>query len=1025
VTLRVIGPIVWEGMAGHNLAENTRAERERRMPAGAASGDPVSERKFVTILRADIVKSTDLVAELDPEEALSRLEPALAAMRAAVRQFGGVVSKETGDGLAAVFGAPVADDNHAPLACHAALELVRRVTSLGDSDLQIRVGLHSGLAIMYVVSSEFSKVYEIGGPASHLVARLEAAAEPGEIYASEACQKLSEGHIRFESLGLRALKGFADALPVYRVVAAGDPSRWRVRRTRSVARFVGRSPDMALLRHAAQASRSEGYAVCLTGDPGIGKSRLAHEFVQELKAEGWRLIEAGCSPNLQGSPFAALKGLLRSVLDGADLEGVADPREGMPRILRTAIDAVLDLPVSDDEWNKFEPSARGKAINDASRMLVEAAARDQRAVLLVEDVHWVDRASAPILTTLASLRSPDLLVLLTGRPDELPGWIQQCNVEVLALRALGESAGWSMLDDILGLSSTTYELKRRIIQHTANVPLCIEEVCRRLKETGVLIGEWGNLSLAQPVDDLGIPSSVQGVIAARLDRLTRQERTVAQAAAALGPRSKASVLRQVTAFSAMMLETSLNALDQSELLVKVAGTEEVLEFPHDMIRQVAYDSMIGAVREDVHGRILTALEGGKAADEEADKLCYHATRAKAWAKAFAYSRDVGRKCVARSAFADATTYYEIAMDAIDKTPVSRDREVEAIDLRTEARLAFMGFGRIAEWFDLGKEAERRANAIGDVGRKIATMTIRAGAENFYNTPVEAIDTGEQVVALAEQWGDRRWLSMAQYGLGQAYWYAGRYLEADQMYGRAFAELSRPEAAAVIGTTIDNQLLICCLMHVIVNINLGRLDVAEGYQRRVRELAERSNRPFDRVIAAYGEGSLMLARGDAQTAVAVLDEASALSKRHGVRVFIPAVDWQRGVAYLEQERLDEAKEILTEALETSKTIGYKAMELRSSLALAHVLSRLANVREALEMLRHVTNTAQQQGFAGTEAEARLLHATIMPITNDESRSVVVRHLRASIAISSRNGAEPLVAKAQALLDRIVAETGAVD
>jgi ATP/maltotriose-dependent transcriptional regulator MalT len=246
-----------------------------------------------------------------------------------------------------------------------------------------------------------------------------------------------------------------------------------------------------------------------------------------------------------------------------------------------------------------------------------------------------------------------------------------------------------------------------------------------------------------------------------------------------------------------------------------------------------------------------------------------------------------------------------------------------------------------------------------------------------------------------------------------------------MYGKAYAELSGPRAAAAIGTTIDNQLLMCCMMHGIVNVNLGRLDTAERYQRQAREIADRSDRPFDRVAAAYGDASLILAQGDAPTAAAVLDEAAALAKVHGVRVFIPVVEWQRGVAYLEQQRLDEAREILTEALETSRTIGYKAMELRSSIALAHALSRKGNVREALEMVRHVINTAQQQGFGGTEAEARLVQAMIMPITDDESRSAVVRHLRTCIAISSRNGAEPLVGKAQALLDRIVAATGPVD
>ena len=516
------------------------------------------------------------------------------------------------------------------------------------------------------------------------------------------------------------------------------------------------------------------------------------------------------------------------------------------------------------------------------------------------------------------------------------------------------------------------------------------------------------------------------MIAARLDRLTKQERVVVQAAAALGSRSKAGTLREVTGFAEVILDASLSALDQAELLLKVeAGTGEALEFPHEMIRQVAYNSMIGASREDVHGRILAALEGEANSGEETDKLCYHATRAKAWAKAVGYGREVARKCVARSAFADATSYYEIAIDAVDKTPVSRTREADAIDLRTEARLAFMGFGRIAEWFDLGKEAERRANAIGDIGRKVATMTMRAAAQNFYGTPVEAIDTSEQVVELAEQSGDRRWLSVAQYGLGQAYWYAGRYLEADELYGRARAELSRPDAIAPIGTTVENMLLMYCMMNGIVNINLGRLDTAQGLQHQARAIADRSDRPFDRVATAYGDGSLALARGDAATAAAVLDEASALAKRHGVRLFIAVIEWQRGVAYLEQRRSEEAREILTEALETSRTIGYKAMELRSSIALAHALSRKGEVREALEMLRHVTNTAQQQGFAGTEAEARLLQAMIMPITDDESRSAVVRHLRASIAISSRNGAEPLVARAQALLDRIVAATGTVD
>jgi class 3 adenylate cyclase/tetratricopeptide (TPR) repeat protein len=993
------------------------------------SVDPDSERKFVTILRADVVHSTDLIAELDPEEAVSRLEPVLTAMRAAVRQFGGIVSKEMGDGLSAVFGAPVADDNHAPLACHAAIELVRRVASLGDPKLQVRVGLHSGFVVAYVVSSEFSKVYEIGGAAQHLAARLESAAEPGQIYASEACQKLSEGNVRFEYLGRKLLKGFAEPIPIYRVTGASDLSSWQVRKTRSVSRFVNRSIEAALLRHAAEAIGAGGRTVCLTGDPGIGKSRLVHEFVQELETEGWRLIQAECSPNLQGSPFAALKGLLRSILGTATADdrpgNVTDPRAGLPQILRSALDVVLDLPISDEQWDRLEPQSRGRAISDASCALVKNLARQQRTALLIEDLHWVDRASDAIIADLASLQAHNLLILITSRPDGIPGWVRRCNAESLTLRPLDESSGRAMLDSILGPSSTTFDLKGRIIRHTANVPLFVEEVCRRFKETGVLQGEWGDLALAQPVEELGIPTSIQGVIAVRLDRLPRGERALMQIAAALGSRSTVTTLREVSALPETVLQHALAALDQAELLVRTDGDPaDTFEFPHDMVRQVTYDSMVAQTRERVHTRILSALESDETWRDEADKLCYHATRAKDWAKALAYGRSVARKCVARSAFADATSYFEIAMDALDRTPVTRARETEAIDLRIEARMAFMGFGKVSEWLDLGKEAERRANAIDDIGRKVAAMTVRSAAQNFYDTPIEAIATGEQAVGLAEGWGNLGWLNLAEYGLGQAYFIAGRYRDAEEMLERACVQLMGPEPTAPIGTTAQYLLLMCCMMKSLTHTTLGEIDVAERFQRRAQEIADQSNRPFDRLAAAYSGGNLMLARGNPAAAAITLDEAFALAKEHGVRLFVPPIACHRGMAYLEQERFDTAREILAEAREVAESIGYKSVELRAGIYYALAVGQAAgtevaaDVQAALDLLRSARNTARQQGYSGLEAEALLCEAMVTPATNEDGRATIIRSLQACIAIATRNDAKPLLLKAETLLGRML-------
>lgn len=981
--------------------------------------DPDSERRFVTILRADVVDSTGLVAELEPEEAVSRLEPALAAMRGAVRQFGGIVSKELGDGLAAVFGAPIADDNHAPLACHAAIELVRRVASLGDPGLQVRVGLHSGHVLAYMVASEFSKVYEIGGAAQHLAARLESAAEANQIYVSEACQELAEGHVRFEFLGRKALRGFGDPLPVYRVMGASDLSSWRVRRARSVSRFVDRATERALLWRATERVAASRQTVLLTGDAGIGKSRLAHEFAQDLRAGGWRLIDAECSPNLQGAPYSTLKRLLLSILDAAARDP-DDPRDALPVVQQRAVDAILDLPISDPQWDELEPHARGRAIADASCSLVESVARRQRTILLIEDLHWIDRASDAVVATLSALQCPDLLVLLTTRPNGMPVWIARCHAEIVAMRPLDDDSGLAMLAEILGPATTNSELKNRIISHTASVPLFIEEVCRSLKDSGMLLGQWGDLSLARPVEELGIPSSIQGVIAARLDRVSRQERSLLQIAAALGPRANQALLRKVASLPEDVLQDCLTALDRAELFVRIdSELEDSLEFRHEMVRQVTYDSMVEKVREGIHASILAALEGEEAWTDGPDTLCYHATRAKDWQKAFQHGRSAARRCLARSAYADAVDYFEIAMESLDKTPVTHARETAAIDLRMEARLAFAGSGRVAEALDLGSEAERRADAINDIGRKVAAMTMRAGAQNFYGTPVEAVAIGEGVVHLAESSGNPGWRNLAQYGLGQAYFLAGRYHDADKMLATARAHLAGSAPSAPIGTTPSSLLLLCCMMNSITHTVMGELDAAEQLQQQASAIAEETGRPYDRVAAAYSGGWLKLGQNDPAAAAAILEGGFVLAQKHGIRLFVPVLACHLGIAYLEQGLFDRARGMLTEAREEARAVGYTSAVLRSSIYLALATHRLGDVRAAQNMLREARNTARQQGFSGLEAEALFGEAAVTPPSDAANKAAILVALRAAIAIASESGALPLKQKAEAMLNEMLA------
>ena len=453
--------------------------------------------------------------------------------------------------------------------------------------------LHSGLVVTYVVASEFSRVFELGGPAQHLAVRLEAAAEAGEIYASEACKALSEGHIRFEYLGPKTLKGFVNPIPVYRVVDASDIMTWQVRKTRNVSHFVGRSNEMERLRQTAAESLQRGRAVHLIGDPGIGKSRLVHEFVHELEADGWHLIQAECSPTLQASPFAVLKSLLLSVRHHAPTHAQDGEYlwDALPPILRAAVDTVIGLPASNTQWDELTPELRGRTICEALRALIEIMADRQRTILLVEDIHWVDSASSTAIESLDWRALPrHLLVLATSRPKSAPNWLAETGSETLLVQALDEQAGRAMLNEILGASPSTSDLKSRIISHTGNVPLFIEEVCRQLKETGVLLGQWGSLTVNAPPTELGIPPNLQGVIASRIDRLPRDERRLLQIAAAIGPRAVFATLAGVTTLPDHLLRRHLASLDAAELLIDThAIPEPSYQFPHELVRQVTYE----------------------------------------------------------------------------------------------------------------------------------------------------------------------------------------------------------------------------------------------------------------------------------------------------------------------------------------------------------------------------------------------------------------------------------------------------
>lgn len=990
------------------------------------------ERKYLTVLCADLQRSTDLISELDPEAAISRLEPALNAMRVAVRRNRGIVSKEGGDGLIALFGAPHADDNHAVMACHAGVELVRRIKLLNDPGLQVRVGIHSGYVVTHVIEADFSSIYEAGGPAVHLVKRLEGAAAAGQIIVSESCQSLSSGLAVFNPLPPRRLEGFPAPVPCYELVEISRLTRWRARSTRGLSSFVGRADENQQLQQAAAEVGATGGIIALVGTAGIGKSRMAHEFVGGLRERDWQIFEADGNPLEQAVPFALFKKLLQSALGASSLAqdeaatttgGEAPPHADL---WPAALQVVLDQPVTDPRWNSLEPLLRRRVIGEAVLNVVDKVVGERPSVLLLEDLHWIDGQSEVAIEGLLALaaRRP-LLVLLTWRTENTPGWLARLDVRRIWLRQLDAGSAKALLDDMLGAGAHLDDLKVRVLRHTGQVPLFIEEVARQLIARGVPEPGSGTTASKTFWDSMEIPPTVQGAIASRIDRLPREDKTLLQLAAAVGPRFSPRLLSAVTGMPMAQLQSRLWSLEIVDFLVETRWLASVeYEFAHDLIREVAYDSILRSHRSGLHQRILAAMEASTAGREEevAEALCQHAVKAQDWIKADRYGHMAARKAFARSAFREAREHFEIAMDAVDKQPESMAREQRAVDLRIEARLSYVSLGDIERWFAIGRDGEARAAKIGDEGRRLASITIRAAALNFYATPYEGIVAGEEAVALASRLNNSTWLNLALYGLGQSQFLAGRYREADRLISDVILRLSHRPGDAPPGTTGPNLLVLCYMMKALITSWLGEFDNADFACQQMSRLAQANDRPYDTVASEYGRGSVEILRGHLDEAEAAFDHAHRVAQESEVRLFLPLIMCGLGNLYTQRGEAARARDILLAAKREADALEHATSIVVVSAYLGAAYAGLGEVQHGLSLVRTCLAGARQQGYAGIEMLAAFYEASILAAEGSSARGEAIDAFKRTIDIAERLESGPILAAARDAFGHLLADAG---
>jgi class 3 adenylate cyclase/tetratricopeptide (TPR) repeat protein len=632
-----------------NLAAHTPAHLARRILQ--ERGSMQGERRIVTVLFADAVGSTAYGERTDAEHVYAVVQRAVAIMMDAVHRYEGAITQFRGDGVMALFGAPLAHEDSARRAVLAALEMQRRLAEDANEvrarygyDQKFRVGLHTGPVVVGTISDDLVMDYSAVGDTANLAARLEGMADPGSVYLSEATFREVRDYIECEALGERTLKGKTDAVRVFRAVA---PREVRSRIDAAVARglspFVGRGAELDHLRALfAEVRGGHGRAVLVTGPPGIGKSRLLRELRVTLGEEAdW--LEGHCTAIGQSSAYLPVIEVARRALgvgEADDAAQVAAAIDAAPNLASAApyLKFLLHAGAADEQVMQLDPLERQFRILDAIWELFRQRADDRPLVLFGEDLHWVDEQSERVLAHLVRrIGGARVLLIVTSRPGYAPRLAGGDTVPTLALAPLDERDSERIARAALDTDALPSELVARMLARTEGNPFFLEEVVRSLLEEGVLGREEGRVVLRRPLESVRIPVTIQDVILARIDRLPREAREALQLASVIGREFSAGLLERISDQGAGLRPT-LAELEKLELVVGTGAEAEVAYmFNHALTHDVAYSTLLGERRKALHRAVAAAITELYAdrLDERWGVLAHHHEAGEDWPQALA------------------------------------------------------------------------------------------------------------------------------------------------------------------------------------------------------------------------------------------------------------------------------------------------------------------------------------------------------------------------------------------------------
>lgn len=1007
---------------------NCGAAREashRFCPNCGARLDAQRELKQVTVLLADLCGSTEQVVRTDAEGGQAYLDEALRLMSEAVNAYGGTQVQWRGDELLALFGAPVAQEDHALRACLAAIAMAEamKAQSSAQAPMAVRIGIDSGEVIAGPGSGHLATSYRVDGAPVHLASRLEKLAPPASTYISGNTLQLLHGQLETRALGPFNLRGFDAPVDIHELVGSlQDSAAGPLARRRFLAPLVGRAQALADLMQLAEGVRRTGLrAVGVRGDAGIGKSRLLAELLQRLAQQGFATVSVVARSYASQAPYSLVADIVRALQNLAGgpeaLLAQADGGDAPPEEHHAAALADLLGGEPGEAWRALTPNQRREHLASTFVRLVRSGVRGAPAVLLVEDVFLADQSSVRLLEALPRrIQEQPLLILMSYRPDfthrwgESP-WFVEHRVGPLAPEDLS-----SLANDLLGGDASLGETRAALLERAGGNPLFLEQMVMTLVDAGSLLGSPGAYRRASTEVPLRVPASIQTIIGARVDRLPEGAKASLEAAAIVGEPIDTAMVAAVCGIPRADAERHLRHA-MSGGLIAAADAASGLAFRHGLVQESVLAGLTRMRRRQLHQAAFEAYRSASAdpahSHAHAAVLAHHAFHGEQWQPAAEYALRAMARSIERSENKDALRVFELGLDAARRVETESAMLPCELALRVEALGAQMALGEFDAIVSNLQRAESITLTLGDTRRQAAVSLQLAVTLWACGSYQQGLSVATQAGKAAEAAGSRSLHMAAMQARMMLLHGQGRYLEATEAalgVAREFeVELQArrlfPGWAVMASTNL--HAFIADIMTLRGDLKAAQAACDAGYA----ELDEQDH-PFSRVLLDFSQGELLLAQKRPAEAARLLNAALELCRVHEVSNMYPAILAHLGGALALAGRPAEALGLLEPAVAKKLSrAGGRYNEYYFPYFLGIALQAAGRMDEALEAARQACDAAASFQQRGHEARALLLLATVEQRIGRERESQ--QHLGEAQALAKACGMEHFMDQAEAL------------